>query len=219
MRLKLICFLLGNLCMPVAAFAQGATDYGSLHGVFKAGSSIATFKRLIAVPKIQSKNPAVAANAISIVIEARSGVIDVPIDEEGRADFPFSEELVAENPRVVSNQPPGSLRVSLVVEVRPPGSASVRYRDFALAMDDVDSAMRQLGQGFSGAAIEGLEFRFDPAVRAQISISRPYGEDLLVADPQGRVFLRRAKDMSDDAMLVFSAPPRQVLPRVAAMRP
>jgi len=216
MRFPVITLLLVCLVHAVTAVAQGATDYNALHGVFKASSAVAGFDRLLAIPKIQSKNPAVAANSISIVIRSRNGDIQVPIDSQGRAAFPLSEALVAENPRVVSNQPSGSLRVSLVVEVKPPAQVRVTYAELAQAMADVEAAMRKLGEGYASGAIEGLEFRFDSTAGAQMSISASDHEELLMADPSGRVFLRReGSARSSDSIVAFSAPPRQVLPRVA----
>lgn len=216
MRFPLLTLLLAYLLQAGTALAQGSTDYASLHGVFKASSAVTGFERLLAIPKIQSKNPAVSADSITIVIKSRGGDIAVPIDAQGRADFPFSDALIAENPRVLSNQPPGSLRVSLVVEVKPPAQVRVSFAELAQAMVDVEAAMHALGDDYESGAIEGLEFRFDPAVGAQMSISGTEREDLLVADPNGRVFLRReAPTRSSDAIVAFSAPPQQVLPRVA----
>ena len=119
MRLPLLTLLLTYLLQAGSVAAQGSTDYASLHGVFKASTVVAGFERLLAIPKIQSKDRAVRADSITIVIKARGGDIVVPIDAQGRASFPFSDALIAENPRVISNQPPGSLRVSMVVEVKP----------------------------------------------------------------------------------------------------
>ncbi len=216
MRRTGLTLLLAYLLQVGAVAAQGSTDYAALHGVFKASSAVTGFERLLAIPKIQSKNPDVPADSIAIVIKARGGDIAVPIDRQGRATFPLSDALIAENPRVVSNQPAGSLRVSLVVEVKPPAHVRVSFAELAQAMVDVEAAMRALGNDYQGGAIEGLEFRFDPAARAQMSISGSEREDLLVADPNGRVFLRRdGPARSKDAMVAFSAPPHQVLPRVS----
>jgi len=208
---------LALICVSAALCAETAqTNYRSVYGVFHARSLVDKYPRLIAISKIESKDPSVSPDRIQIEIRSRQGTIRVPIDAQGRVDFPMSDALVEENPVVASDQPAGSLRVSLAIEVRVPSSAEIAYAVLLQAIEDVESATSALSDGETRPVIDGLEFRFQPDSAAHVTVSWEGGEDFLVADSQGRVFLSR--HLSDSrrsaARLHFSTAPLRVLPRI-----
>ncbi len=65
--------------------------------------------------KVSSKNPAVKLADISIYIDAKSRRIPLYISTNGMMLLPVSDELAAENPRLVANQPKGSLTLDATV--------------------------------------------------------------------------------------------------------
>ncbi len=215
MRRAIFASLLWCAAAPLSA-ETAKTNYRSVYGVFHASAVVDKYPRLIAISKIESKDPSVSPASIKIEIKARSGTIQVPIDAGGRASFPMTAELVEENPAIVSDQPAGSLRVSLAVEVHPPTVARLAFAEMLKAMEDVESATAALSQEQTSPKIDGLELRFAAGANARVTVSWDGGEDMLIADPQGRVFLRRDLSQARGAttQLQFSSPPLRVLPRI-----
>jgi len=66
---------------------------------------------------IGSKNPNVKIEDISIFIDAKAGRIPLHINTNGIMTLPISPELAKENPRIVSNQPKGSMNLVAAVLV------------------------------------------------------------------------------------------------------
>lgn len=80
---------------------------------------------------IASSRADVSANRISLFIDGTTGRVPIGIDTYGVFTLPFSKEMLAENPKIVSNQPKGSLSLECVVSqksIRLPESRAIPYR-------------------------------------------------------------------------------------------
>ena len=60
---------------------------------------------------VASKNPDVAISDIRMWIDAESGRIPLPIGTNGVLSLPIIPDLLAQNPRIVANQPKGSMEL------------------------------------------------------------------------------------------------------------
>jgi hypothetical protein len=189
------------------------TPYAVLYQALAAAREVEGEPLLRAVQRIESKLPGVTPGQIEVVIAARAGRIVVPIGADGRAAFPLRDDLLAENPVVHTNQPRGSLTLSVTLALATPRSTRVPVPELLAALDAVDAWLqREATAGAPRAAATGVEFRFPPGASAQATV-RGGSERLLVADAEGRIVLMRDPDLLAGATEVeLSQQPLELLP-------
>jgi hypothetical protein len=205
-----------------AAFAQpqagsGSTPYAVLYQALSPAREVDGDPRLRAVQRIESKLPGVRPDAIEVTIDARAGAIEVPIAADGRAQFPLRDDLLAENPPVRSNQPRGSLTVSVTLAIAPPRSTRVPVAELLDALSAADAwlSRKAVAEGLAPPSVRGLELRFPPAAGASATL-RGRSERLLVADAAGRIVLVRDGDLADGTREVeLSQLPLEIVPWLA----
>lgn len=200
--------------LPQADAGTGATPYAVLYQALSPALDVEGDPRLRAVQRIESKLPGVRPETIEVVIEARGGAIRVPIAADGRAGFPLRDDLLAQNPPVRSNQPRGSLTVSVTLALAPPRSTRVPVGDLvdALAAADAWLARKAVAEGLPPPTVRGVELRFPPGAGASATL-RGASERLLLADGGGRIVLVRDADLADGAREVeLSQLPLEVVP-------
>lgn len=191
-------------------------EYAALYRVLAPAPELHSFDRLHLVQRIESRDPGVPSEQIRLTVESRNGAILLEVAEDGGLAFPMSPDLLEENPAVVSNQPSGSLRASLSVELRAPNGLEWSYSELWDGMQQAEQAARLQPDGPNGANIEGVELRFLPESHARVLIVYGKTEQLLLADPGGRVYIRRDPALLQaDARLQISGDLRQVLPRTS----
>ena len=81
--------------------------------------------------RIESNLAHVSAESISLFIDGKAGRVPIAIGTHGWFTLPFSKEMLAENPEIISNQPKGSLSLECVVSQKCivlPKSRAVTYR-------------------------------------------------------------------------------------------
>lgn len=215
-------FALLALLMPFAAAAaaagepaDGATRYLALFQVLAPARSIQAYDHLVAIERVESKLPGVRAQDIRITIRAAKGAIAVPVAADGSVNFPAGEALQAENPAVETNQPKGSLVLTVHAALRLPGALEMPW-------SEVDAGLRQAEELFAkspggtaaNAKPRGVEILFDGGSPASVTLAGR-SELLLQADAEGRAVVTR--DMvveSERPKLVFSRRPHRLLPWV-----
>jgi hypothetical protein len=193
------------------------TPYAVLYQALAPALDVENDPRLRAVQRIESKLPGVRPDAIDVVIEARGGAIRVPIAADGRARFPLRGDLLAQNPSVRSNQPRGSLTVSVTLALAPPRSTRVPVAELVDALDAAGAwlARKAQAEGVPPPAVRGVELRFPPAAGASATL-RGRSERLLLADGDGRIVLVRDADLADGTREVeLSQLPLEVVPWLA----
>jgi hypothetical protein len=190
----------------------GAAPYALLYQSLERGNKISEFELLIPVQRIASKLPGVTPDRIEVEIRARQGTIAVPIAANGVAEFPLTPELLAENPLVYSNQPKGTLSVSVSIEVAKPKTLQWPYQQALAAMTQSEAALAKL-EGLNGAYIAGLEVYFEDS-QAQVSIRSSKRDELLLPDALSTVFIRRDPMLEKDAVVAFSSMPVRIVPLV-----
>ncbi|MFN7550580.1 MAG: hypothetical protein ACK59M_14330 [Pseudomonadota bacterium] len=208
--------------LAVAGIARAADDaastpYAVLHAALSPALEVEGDPHLRAVQKIESKLANVAPRDIEVTIDARGGPIRVPVAADGRVAFPLRDDLLAENPPVRSNQPRGSLTVSVTLALASPRSTRVPVGEFSAALDAADAwlSRKAAAEGVAPPVVRGLELRFPPAAGASATL-RGRSERLLLADGDGRIVLVRERDLVDGTREVeLSQPPLEVVPWLA----
>lgn len=208
------------LLAPFAAVANepsgSATPYLALYGVLAPARSIQAYDRLEPVERIESKLPGVRAQDIRLTIHAKRGVIVVPVAADGSVRFPADAALQAENPAVETNQPKGSLVLSVHAALRVPASLEVPWSEIDAGLQQAQALFATTTEGSAAnAKPRGVEIVFDAGSPASVTIDDGRGEQLLQAGPDRRVLVtREAVSGAGQPRLVFSRRPHRLLPWV-----
>lgn len=215
LMLVLVTLLLSG---PAAAQeAAGETPYRALYQVLSPSLKLSGYSRLRPIQRIVSKDPAVPASEIRVRIEAGNGPIELTPAADGRVEFPMSEALLAENPPVRSNQPRGSLSVSVSFEIDLGEGDGLPYAVLAEGIDQAQQALAEVEPGLAGHRVAGIEFSFPPDSDARVQIIDPRLEALLMADRQGHVRLRNDPRLRESGASVrWSPKPLRAVPYLTA---
>ena len=164
--------------------------------------------------RILSKRGDVAPEQIRLDIQSRSGVRSVRVAANGDVQFPLDEGLRAENPPVASNQPKGSLTLSVAIVLKAPPGLRFPYRHIAAGIDQMREIVAADGND-DRFKVQGVELWFDPAAHAQLSVVGRV-ERLLMADRAGRIVLDDSAELREDGVLLaLTAPVRDIVPVLA----
>ena len=211
--------LLLTLLCPVLAHAEGSViPYAALYESLRPALEIDGHDRLLARIRILSKRSDVAPEQIRLDIQSRNGVRSIHVAANGDVHFPLDPQLREENPTVASNQPKGSLTLSVAIVLKPPRGLRFPYREIARGIDQMRAVVTADGVA-DQFRVRGVELWFDPAAQAQLSISGRI-EHLLMADRAGRIVLDDSAELREDGvMLILSAAPREIAPVIGMGAP
>ena len=177
-----------------AAAAENATiPYAKLDELWRKIEQVDA-ERLVARAQVLSKNRTVKPGQIGLVIRSATGNIPLRVSAEGYIlDFPRSDALRKENPPIEANQPKGSLRLNIGVELAVPSAISFPYARLADGIADAIKLMRAQSSGPSPAepAVKAVIFLFPKSGTHKAKIEyRANGRNrLLTADATGQVRL------------------------------
>lgn len=191
---------------PLAAQSGGETPYRALYGALSPSLKLAGYTRLKPVQRIVSKSAAVPPEDIRVSIHASGGVIELTPSADGRVDFPMTESLLAENPPVRSNQPRGSLSVSVSFEIDLGDGDGLSYAALAEGIDQAQTALGEVEPSLAGRRVAGIEFSFPPGTEGRLQIVDDRLEELLVADRAGFVRLRNDPRLRESGATVRWSP-------------
>lgn len=174
---------------PAAPAAE--VEYAALHGTLEPARAMAAYGRLRAVQRVESKLPGVEPAAITIALLRRTGRVEVPVADDGTLELPVDAATLAENPLVVTNQPAGSLTLTVSIELPRPRSARLACGEVEAALTEADRLLEQQG---SPARVRGVEFVLPPDAGA-VTLHGD-GERVLVPDADGRVIVMRDPELT-----------------------
>lgn len=201
------------LAAPVTAQETGTTSYAALYRALQPVLDVGRHDRLLATANVQSKLPQVSPAAIRMEIRSRSGVRRLSIADDGNFDFPVDAGLLAEDPAVVSNQPRGSLTLTVILAFRPYPTLRVPYREISKALAQASEVITA-DRARSLASARGLEVHFAPGHDATVAI-RGDNERTFMAGADGRVVLiDNPQWRGPDVEVEFSERPLRLMPYI-----
>jgi len=171
---------------------------------------------LAIVLEMRSTLPDVKYSDITAYIDAKSGKIPVPIGAAGAFAVPVREDLSAEDPWIIVNQPKGTMVLSWQAGLAP---ALVRQMTNALhygrlmrvvqGCDEVQESMRQFFPGAPHLTANGLRLIFRSSAIAPAAIIHARGGDRrLRADTLGELVIPIDGDlMEEDPVMTFTEVP------------
>ena len=174
---------------------------------------------LLLVLQLRSASTNVKTSDIEAFIDSKSGKIPLPIGPDGEISVPVRDDLLAEDPWLITNQPKGTMELnwqaglskSLVRQM----TNSVRYSPVMQAVrecDDVQEKMRQFFPAAPKLTLAGLKFIFPPPIKAAaLIIHAKDGDRKLEADTNGELIVPLDESLLDEnPMMTFSVPPAKV---------
>ena len=149
------------------------------------------------VLQIRSTLPNVKYSDIKASIDAKSGAIPVPIGAEGSFGVPVRDDLLAEDPWILVNQPKGSMELTwhagLAPSVARQLTNAIHYGPLMRAVlecDDVQEAMRQFFPGAPRLTAVGLRLTFrSSAIGSAAIIHAKTGDRRLAANEFGELII------------------------------
>jgi hypothetical protein len=214
-RLVIIVF---PLLAPSLAWAEDARlPYHELCGMQKAQLEISrSHTNLAIVLQMRSTRPDVKYSDIAASIEAKSGRIPVPIGAGGTFNVPVREDLLAEDPWVVVNQPRGTMQLSWHAGLAPSLARqmtnTLHYGPLMRVVrecDEVQESMRQFFPGAPRLTAVGLKLTFRSSAIAPAAIIHARdGNRRLPADTLGELIVPVDGDlMEEDPVMTFTEVP------------
>ena len=212
--MKLVLILLAFILPSViVAEDNGSMPYATLYGFFHdaAGIDDANLHAMIAVESTQS---GVKPSQISLTIQASKGPIKLNLASDGEIrDFPMSWDLLGENPSILSNQPKGTLRLRVAINLKVPDSLTFSYARLNELLQEANAAIKKQAGEYSGLAPQGkgLIFEFQGAGQPTISVTSKSGTKTLRPDNKGDVTLPMdSESLAENAGVKLSEKPVKV---------
>jgi len=188
-----------------------SVPYIALYESLRPALEITGRDHLVAKARIQSKRPGVEPESIRLQILARGGTRTIQVGDDGELLFPLEESLRDENPIVQSNQPKGSLTLSVAIGMKVPQGTRFPYAEIATGIDQLRSVMAVDGADVR-SHVRGVEFWFRRGSDARVGVIGPV-ERLFIADRMGRIVLDDSAELREGGvMLDLSEKPLQILP-------
>jgi hypothetical protein len=158
---------------------------------------------LLVVLTLQSTLPDVKTSDLAVYIEARAGKIPVEIGTAGDFTIPLRDDLLAEDPWIIINQPKGTMKLNGQVGVIPGRiTHSVHYARLMRPVRESEEVQEQMRPFFPGAprlAMTGLKLTFPAAqTRAVVVIHARGGDRKLEADERREIILPLAPDLLEE---------------------
>jgi hypothetical protein len=211
MKTKTICHALiaSVLAMALPARAQNARlPYGELYQLQRVQSELSVkYTNLLVVLRMEPASTNGAISNLDVYIDAKSGRIPVKIGKNGDFGVPMSNDLLTENPWIVTNQPRGTMRlnwfVGLVVRRLATATSYRPLMQVVLDCGDVRERMRQVFPGAPKATVSGLKMIFSPpGTGGTVVIHSQHGDRKLEADAKGELTILIDPDLFEENPLV-----------------
>lgn len=168
---------------------------------------------------ISSNNKAVHPEDISLTIRsAIKGKIPVQLSTNGQVlNFPHEKELLRENPSIIANQPKGTLRLGLTMQLPQSDELTFRYNRLGDGVAEVNKAIKAQAGLLSSFApkAEGVIFFFPQtsAGKAKVEVASASHKAEYTADEHGQVKLKLEKKLlAENPEVKISEKPQAIMP-------
>ena len=209
MNVKQICCGSGAALLLFAlggpAMAENARlPYHRLYSVQKAQTQWnLAHTNLVVVMTLQSIQPCVKPTDLAMFIDDKNGKIPVVIHPTGDFTIPLRDDLLAEDPWVISNQPKGTMKFSWKLGVIPGAiTKSFHYARLMQPVQDSQTIQDQMRGFFPGSpkmTLAGLKLTFPPAPKTPVVIIHARdGDRKLKADAQGQVVIPLVSELLEE---------------------
>jgi hypothetical protein len=207
-----------------APLTNTVVAYKIAHDMFQPIASVDPAKLQIHV-FVSSTDKAVHPADIRFAIHsAIRGWIPISMNTNGRVlAFPMDKELRRENPPIVANQPGGTLRVGISVQIPPTDDLTFRYGRLADGVAEINKAIR-MQAGFVLSLfvpkVHSVIFLFPraDAGKATVEIASISGIRKYTANRNGVVKLKLEKALvAENPEVILSEKPNHIVPDMSVL--
>jgi hypothetical protein len=169
--------------------------------------------------QLQSALPDVKTSDIQLYLDRKSGKVPIALSTEGDIALPLRDDLLAEDPWLVANQPKGTMQVnwqaglsrSFVRQM----TNSIRYAPLMRALRDCEEVQAKMREFFPESpklTVAGLKLVFPPEAKpASLVIHAKHGDRKLQTDADGELLLPLEQTLlQENPLITLSAPPAKV---------
>ena len=203
--------------LPAAAHAEAtsAPPYSLFAKPVASFNAIPAAKRtkLILIERVTNQSGVPIAPPPHFTIQAAAGPIPLPIAADGSFTVPVTDALLAEDPKIATDQPKGSMEINLSVGIIPPPAASVPYAwclDAAAQAQEAANLAAKAQGGLLGSlfgpTVRGLVVSFPGT--GTITLVSAGKREALPANPNGTVTI--PLDRPAGAEVQFSTKPKEI---------
>lgn len=169
--------------------------------------------------QLRSALPNVKTSDLEAYIDSKSGKIPLNISPDGDIAVPLRDDLLAEDPWLITNQPKGTMQLNwqagLARSVVRQMTNSIHYGLVMRATrdcEDVQAKMRQFFPDAPKLVMSGLKLIFSPGTKpAALVIHAKSGDRKLEADAGGELIVPLDESLlEEDPLMTLSAPPAKV---------
>jgi hypothetical protein len=202
--------LLWLAAWPVAA-ENARLPYFDIYRIQNAQAELgAAHSNLVLVLQMRSTQPTVKCSDITAFISSKSGNIPLTISADGSFKVPVRDDLLAEDPWIMVNQPKGTMQLTCYAGLAPslvrPMTNAFRYATIMRAVrecDDVQERLRQFFPGSPRLMMTGIRLSFVAGATGPVAVVHAKsGERKLTADAAGDLFIPLDSDLLDEDPLV-----------------
>ena len=168
---------------------------------------------LLVVTVLQSTQPAVKTSDLSAYLDAKAGQIAVPIGNAGEFTLPLRDDLLAEDPWLITNQPKGTMRLNWQVGIFPgPLGKTVRYTRLMQPVRDSEQIQEQMRRYLPNSpkrTVTGLKLTFaNDQKNVTLTIKTQNGPHNLRANDRNEIVLPLIPDwFEEDPEILLSTTP------------
>ena len=209
-----------NITLPPVSVAGDATKMATKSYKFcwSAMREVNGIKddRLFAEPIIETKGHKLIPANTTLTIESQNGAISVPVSKDGAVEnFPISNELLAENPLVVVNQPKESLDLALQIRIPVPNQKRFKYSELVAGLKKANHLVRRaMGiLGIFAPQTRDLTFVFPPgsAVRPAVTVLWQGTPETTIGDDDGMLAIRIDESTKEDPEVLVTEIPKKIV--------
>lgn len=168
---------------------------------------------LVVVLTMKSTQASVKRSDLEVYIDSKSGKLPIEISPTGQFRLPFQEDLMAENPWVIVNQPKGTMKLDWEVALLPGRlTNSLHYARLMGPVRESEQVQEEIRRSFANGPrqmVTGLKLTFPSGPRpATIVIHARDGARNLAANAQQEIVLPLNADLleEDPAMTLSDIP-------------
>jgi hypothetical protein len=194
-----------------AAAENARLSYGEICRIQKVQVELHSLHTNLALDlQMRSTQTNVKSGDISAFIDSKSGKIPLPLGADGTFGVPVREDLLAEDPWIVVNQPRGTMELKWHAGFAPSFARrltnSIRYATVMRVVkecDDVQEKMRPFFPSAPRLTMVGVRLTFrQPATSTRVVIHAKGGDRQLPADADGEIILPLDADLMDEDPLL-----------------
>jgi hypothetical protein len=169
--------------------------------------------------QLQSALPDVKTSNIQVYLDRKSGKVPITLSAEGDIALPLRDDLLAEDPWLVANQPKGTMQLnwqaglsrSFVRQM----TNSIRYAPLMRALRDCEEVQAKMREFFPESpklTVAGLKLFFPPEAKpASLVIHAKSGDRKLQTDAEGELFLPLEQTLlEENPLITLSTAPAKV---------